>query len=157
MVQRFKFIGITVLSVLILTIVGAGSLSPAYATVPCHLSFSLPSPPTIAQGTSSITIAGTDPCGDPTGTTISFDLYPDACPASGEVISEQTTHTLSGGGFTIVFGNGTFSYRYLVFGASLSSQLPGSYCVYAESLIDPGTNNANNSLIITRAMPRCSH
>lgn len=54
MVQRFRFIGITILSILLLTIVGAVSLSPAYAGATITINIS-PNPALPGQ---SVTFSG---------------------------------------------------------------------------------------------------
>jgi hypothetical protein len=118
---------------LVLTIVGATFLSPAYA---CTFSSSLPSP-TITQGTSSVTITGTDTC-DATGSNIDANLYQGTCPISGPLVSSANTATVSGGGFT-------FNYP-------TSSLNQGSYCFYVFSVLTLTLNNSD-PLTVTSAAP----
>jgi hypothetical protein len=106
----------------VLTIAGATFVSPAYAE--CSFGSSLSSS-TITEGTSSVTVSGTDTC-DPPGTTM--DVFLRSVPSGGTCpgttnISSSSTKT----------SNGAFSAN-----VPTSSLPPGSYCVYSQSASFPG-------------------
>jgi hypothetical protein len=138
-VQRFRFIAVTVLSILVLTIIGAAFLSPAYAV--CNLTTTASSY-TITQGTASVTISGTDLC-DPTITTgVNANLYAGAClsgPASGPFLANNGVNIDGSHNFAITIPTSTLN--------------PGSYCFYVASSVSALTNFVNDPLTVTSSAP----
>ncbi len=136
-VQRFRFIALTVLSILALTIIGGASLSPAYADG-CIFSTN-GSPFTITQGT-SLTVTGTDSC-NPAGTvTVVAPIYSSCI---GSFIGLQGSATPVSGSFSV--------------NVPTSSLAPGSYCIEFASqcagTCPDSPLNVNDPLTVTPATP----
>jgi hypothetical protein len=138
-VQRFRLIGITVLSILVFTIIGA--TSPAHATV-CTVFTATLSSSTIVQG-GSLTLSGVDNCSPITGENIFANTYEtSSCPSSGMPSGSQ----VGGDGLSGVTGaySGvpiTFFISPPGFGG------PGTYCVHVFSTSDP--SGANVAFTVT--------
>ena len=142
MVQRYRFIGVTVLSVLVLAIIASVSLSPAYAG-PC-ISYSLSSS-TITQGTASVTLTGVDNCNS--GGTDTYQVYSGACPgvspvagATGSFVTSIVTPPPPYGSYGPV--------------TITTSGLPaGTYCVVVTSGVDVSTPPTANAGLTVTATP----
>ena len=89
MVQSYRFIEVGVLSILVVTVIGA-TFQPAYAT--CTIIGATLSSSTITPGTPSVTLDGKDPCSRPDD--IEVRLYSGACPGV-TFISGITVPTVS--------------------------------------------------------------
>jgi hypothetical protein len=137
LVQRLRFIGVTVLSILVLTIIGAVSLLPAYAG--CTFTTTVTSF-TITQGTSSITVSGTDDCNLGTSTVVA-QLNSGSCAGPRTFIRAVSTTPGVAGAFTTP-------------PLTTSDLNPGSYCVVVVSQ-GPGTSptNISDPLTVTSAAP----
>jgi hypothetical protein len=133
--QRLTFIAVAILSILVLTIAGA-TLPPAYAV--CTFSSSLSSS-NITQGTSGVTVSGTDTC-DPTGTIVEILLCPGTCPPADGNVGSTFATTGAGGAFSASI--------------STSSLSLGSYCVYVASTVSfPSTPANSDPLTVTSVAP----
>jgi hypothetical protein len=131
MVQRFKLIGVAVLSILALTIVGATFLQPIYASC---LTVTLSST-NITLGTASIMVSGIDNC---SGVWEYLYILTGACPPTGTSVVGPVTSTLTG----TSFGPTTLT---------TSSLAQGQYCVEAYSY--PTSSSGFTTLTVTSAAP----
>jgi hypothetical protein len=122
-----------------LFLVIVGMVSPAYAT--CTFIGTLSSS-TIAQGTSSVTVSGTDGCQDP-GQIVNVYLEAGTCGSGGSTLFSSTA--------TI---GGSFDFSQSIPTSSLG---PGSYCVRLTSCqAEPdcgGLATITDPLTVTAAIP----
>jgi hypothetical protein len=150
-VQRFKLIALTVLSVLVLTIVGVTFISPVHATL-CDFAPSLSSS-SIVQGSSltlSVLDSGCDSGINPPAF-IYFQVFTGSCPTgpnftpTGTAVSSLATISFTGDGTYTASVNGDGSGNN--FG-------PGSYCVNVYStLFGVSENGVDVAFNVTSATP----
>ncbi len=142
-VQRFRFIAVTVLSILVLTIAGVVSLSPAYA---CTFTATL-SASTIVQG-GSLTLSGDDSC-NPSGENIFANTFEtSSCPPTGDPPGSQ----VGGDGLSGV--TGAYSGVPITFFTSPPGfGGPGTYCVHVFSTSIPSSDGVNVAFTVTSATP----
>jgi hypothetical protein len=143
MVQRFMIV--TVLSVLVLTIIGAVSLSPAYAT--CIFTATLSSSMIVQGG--SLTLSGQDTCGGQSGEALFANTYEtSSCPPTGLPSGTQ----VGGDGLNPVVG--TYSGLPITFFTSPPGfGGPGTYCVHVWSASVPDADGVNVAFTVTSAAP----
>lgn len=107
MVHRFKFIGITVLSILILTIVGAVSLSPAYAaTMTLNIS------PNPALPNQPVTFSGQVSPPNGASDSVAVAFYTGAGCVNGNSFNFVPGHADSGGSYSLTWTGGFSSGSY---------------------------------------------
>ncbi|MGA2627546.1 MAG: hypothetical protein ABSF63_10900 [Candidatus Bathyarchaeia archaeon] len=149
MVQRFRFIAVAVLSILVLTIIGTTFISPAYA---CNFAPSLSSP-SIVQG-SSLTLSVFDNCESSSPATIYFQVYTGSCPSSSA--SDATPTGTPVGSLATITYTGPGTYTASVNGDGSGNNFgPGSYCLNTYSTFS-GPNSGNgvdNPFTVTSATP----